>query len=187
MNFFFVFLLIFDQIIYILRESLVTNFSFCFRFMISNSVVCLTERNAFLVWSWRVSDIQILKPYWIQKIFEIYIPWILIVYTFVLEELYISEFTNMWYESFIKYILFINCIWTYIHSSIYNTINMKYIIKSHILTEYKTDINIEYTFIIIIYNVNIKKSDIFIDFLKFSKKLIFGWKNCLFNVYLRWI
>ena len=42
--------------------------------------------------------------------------------------------------------------------------NMKYILKSHILTQYKANINTEYTFIIIIYNVNIKKSDIFCDF-----------------------
>ena len=77
----------------------------------------------------------------VYKTYLKYISWILTFYIFVLEKLYISEFTKMSYESFIKYILFINFIWSYIHSSVYNIINMKYLSKSHIFTQCKININ----------------------------------------------
>ena len=123
----------------------------------------------------------------VYKTYLKYISWILTFYIFVLEKLYISEFTKMSYESFIKYILFINFIWSYIHSSVYNIINMKYLSKSHIFTQCIININTKYTFIIIIYNVHIKKNDNFCDFLKIFKKVDFGVKKCLFTVYLGWI
>ena len=123
----------------------------------------------------------------VYKTYLKYISWILTFYIFVLEKLYISEFTKMSYESFIKYILFINFIWSYIHSSVYNIINMKYLSKLHIFTQCKININTKYTFIIIIYNVHIKKNDNFCDFLKIFRKVDIGLKKCLFTVYFGWI